>query len=150
MKPTSNVQIDQIDPRLDAISDGLYRVSIKAIIVRDHQLLMTHEQDGWYSLPGGGMIHGSDIETTLNRELEEELRLKPEAVRIHPQIVAARFSSMTRGIPRANLYVRVDLLEDTAVQNGELEHLWAKTADLDKLELSPSTSKIVALLKSLL
>src|SRR5580704_4476709 len=81
--------MSDIDPRLDMIIDGLYRVSIKAIIVHDHQLLMTLEPEGWYSLPGGGMKHGSTVEETLQRELKEELGLPPAGVQVEPEIVTA-------------------------------------------------------------
>lgn len=111
---------------------------------------MTHEPDDWYSLPGGGMLHGSDIEMTLKRELQEEIGLEPANIQVDPRIIDAKFGTVSRGIPRANVYVRVRLADYTQVHDSELEHLWATEEDLDQLLLSPSTSKIVELLKNLL
>ncbi len=45
----------QFDPRLFEISDCLYRVAVKAIIIKDGKLLLVKEDDDeFWSLPGGG------------------------------------------------------------------------------------------------
>lgn len=52
------------------------RLSIKAIIIRDHYLLVLKnldEQGEWYMLPGGGQEHGETIPDTLRRECREEI-----------------------------------------------------------------------------
>ena len=150
MKPHVSRDVNNIDPRFDQIIDGLYRVSLKAIIVRDHQLLMSHEPEGWYSLPGGGMKHGSTVEETFQREIHEELGIPPQSVKVDPQVVTANFGFILYGVPRANLYYRVNLVDVDEIPDGELGHLWATKDDLDNLQLSPATATLIDLLKSLL
>ena len=55
--------------------DYLYRVSIKALIYNDAgQILVVKEIDRTYwDLPGGGMDFGETIESSLKRELYEEV-----------------------------------------------------------------------------
>ena len=54
--------------------DSFYRISLKAIIRNEkgEVLLVKENGDGW-SFPGGGMSHGENVETSLARELYEEV-----------------------------------------------------------------------------
>jgi 8-oxo-dGTP pyrophosphatase MutT (NUDIX family) len=140
----------KVDPRLNAIIDGLYRVSIKAIIIQDHQLLMTLEPEGWYSLPGGGAIHGATVEETVKRELEEELGLPPETVAVRPQIVTANIGVVMQGIPRANLYYRVQLTDISKIRQAELNYKWVTADMLGELAMSPATAGMRELLQELI
>ena len=58
--------------------DYLYRISIKALIYNDvGQILVVKEIDRTYwDLPGGGMDFGETIESSLKRELHEEVGYK--------------------------------------------------------------------------
>lgn len=54
----------------------VFRLSCKAIIVEDGQLLVIHLRDGeddFYTLPGGGQELGESIAETLERECREEI-----------------------------------------------------------------------------
>ncbi|MDQ3855145.1 MAG: NUDIX domain-containing protein [Chloroflexota bacterium] len=52
------------------------RVSVKAIIIRNNQLLTTRNRDAegdFYLLPGGGQLPGEPLSDTLRRECREEI-----------------------------------------------------------------------------
>lgn len=64
----------QIDPRLNDIDDCLYRVAIRMLVIHNDKVLLVKEaDDDWWALPGGGVDHGETVESTLTREIEEEL-----------------------------------------------------------------------------
>jgi len=52
---------------------SFYRVSIKALVIKDGRLLLVQEPDGRWELPGGGIDIGETTEKCLKRELKEEL-----------------------------------------------------------------------------
>lgn len=69
-----------MNPASKDFPDCFYRVTIKALCVRDGKLLLSHESEsysgqGW-ELPGGGLDFGEDIESTLRREIMEEMGLQ--------------------------------------------------------------------------
>ncbi len=52
------------------------RVGSRAIIIRDGNILLSHEtRSGWYLIPGGGLEEGETPETCCIREVEEETGL---------------------------------------------------------------------------
>lgn len=49
------------------------RVGCRAVVVRDGNILLSHEtQTGWYLVPGGGLEEGETLEACCVREVEEE------------------------------------------------------------------------------
>lgn len=59
-------------------TDHLFRVSLKAFIQNEKGEVLVVKEKGrdWWDLPGGGMDHGDTFQTTLARELEEEIGYK--------------------------------------------------------------------------
>lgn len=52
------------------------RVSVRGVIIRDGQLLVTRNRDAWgdyYLLPGGGQHPGETMDSALQRECMEEI-----------------------------------------------------------------------------
>lgn len=49
-----------------------YRVAIRAIILKDKNILMVKSNTGDYKFPGGGVERGETPEDTLRREVNEE------------------------------------------------------------------------------
>jgi 8-oxo-dGTP diphosphatase len=127
-----------IDPRLAAIKSSLYRVSLKAVVVRDGKLLVTREVAGWYNLPGGGLDYGEEVEAALLRELHEELGLSAQDVTISPKIVAMSHEGMLDGIPWVNVYYQTTLHNPESIKEAELQFKWVTAAQLKTLELSPA------------
>jgi len=55
---------------------GNIRLSIKGIIIKDNQILLTYNRykgEEFYLLPGGGQKHGERIDEALKRECLEEI-----------------------------------------------------------------------------
>lgn len=60
---------------------GGYRVSVKAIITDDNgKLLLVHEKDGSWGLPGGRLEYGETPMEGLHRELNEELGISDATI----------------------------------------------------------------------
>jgi len=145
--------VDAVDPRLDAICNSLYRVAVKAVIIRDHKILLVKERDDeWWSLPGGGIDHGETPAEALIRELAEELGLAPADIKTDGRVILATAGAVVGGIPKANLFYRV---------NVAIEHIHPSTADVEKsgwftatelatLYLSPSAGDVNSHLVGLL
>lgn len=61
-----------VDP-IGKYPQAMYRVSVKAVIRNDkNEVLVVREGNDDWSLPGGGIDHGEDMQTALKRELYEE------------------------------------------------------------------------------
>ncbi len=134
----------QIDPRLSEISACLYRLSIKAIIIQDHKILLIKEQDDeWWSLPGGGIDYGEDILSALERELHEELGIGSEDAQFDQDIVFGNVGAVVAHIPKANLFVKVKVQRDKIKPTMHVkQHGWFSELELQNLYISPSTGDI--------
>jgi len=55
------------------MSEKLFNVGIKAVIVDNNKVLLLKHDAGFWDVPGGRMDADESIEETLNRELREEL-----------------------------------------------------------------------------
>ena len=57
--------------QLNDIKDCLYRVAVKAIVIKsNHVLLVQDKNDNGWCLPGGGVDHGEDLRTEETAVLE--------------------------------------------------------------------------------
>lgn len=70
--PRGKIETDV--PKYGHRVDGLYRLSLKALIYNDSgELLVVKEEDKDWDAPGGGMDHGETYQQALARELYEEI-----------------------------------------------------------------------------
>lgn len=59
------------------------RERISALIIKDKKLLLVSSDGSWYWTPGGRREVGEDDQTTLYRELDEELNIVPEKTELY-------------------------------------------------------------------
>jgi 8-oxo-dGTP pyrophosphatase MutT (NUDIX family) len=101
-----------IDPRLNEIDDCLYRVAARVLVIQDDKVLLVKEtSDDWWALPGGGVDHGETIESTVMREVEEELGVPASEVSSDFQIVYYNIGNIVNAVPRMNLFFKVSVPE---------------------------------------
>ncbi len=133
----------QIDPRLNDIDDCLYRVATRVLIVDNNKVLLVQEiPEMWWAFPGGGVDHGETVETSLTREIEEELGIPTKAVSSDFQIVHFNIGNVVNAIPRMNLYYKAsfptELLEKTP---DVATWQWFTKSEFLKLRTDPSYDK---------
>ncbi len=136
-----------IDPRLNEIDDCLYRVSTKVLIVQDDKVLLVKEiPEMWWGFPGGGVDHGETIESSLTREVEEELGVPAKQVSSDFKIAHYTIGNVVNAVPRMNLFYRAtvptELLKKTA---HVAEWAWFSRDEFMNLHMSPSYKDRAAL-----
>ncbi len=134
---------EQIDSRLNDIDDCLYRVAIRVLIVQDDKVLLVKESDDdWWALPGGGVDHGEAIETTLVREVEEELGVPAKEVSSDFQIVYCNIGQVVNAVPRMNLFLKAKVPEELLRKTDHVEKwAWFTKDEFLQQELHPSYDK---------
>lgn len=130
-----------VDPRLGQIKDCLYRVAAKAIIVCDNKILTVCDNgDEYWGLPGGGIDYGEEIQSTLVRELQEEICVKPDGIiSIEGPVFISTDGSVDK-VPRINIYYKVVVKFDDVAQGSDVDGIkWCTAEELEALYMSPST-----------
>ena len=130
----------QINPQLDDIDDCLYRVAIRVLIVQKDKVLLVKEvDDDWWALPGGGVDHGETVESSLVREVEEELGVPAKNITSDLHIVHYNIGNIVNGVPRMNLFFKASVPEKLL---GESDHVaewkWFSKDEFLELDMHPS------------
>ena len=67
------------------IPNCFYRISIKALILDEKKrFLLTKEDNGYWELPGGGLVFSENPRDCLAREIQEEMGLTTTFIAEHP------------------------------------------------------------------
>ncbi len=134
----------EVDLRLNDIDDCLYRVAARVLIVQDNKVLLVKEGIGgaWWALPGGGVDHGETVESSLVREVEEELGVSANEISSDFQIVHYNIGNIVNGIPRMNLFFRVSVPQASLKKTDHVEKWeWFARAEFMKSDMNPSYNK---------
>lgn len=133
----------QIDPRLNDIDDCLYRVAVRVLIVQDNKVLLVKEvSDNWWALPGGGVDHGETIESSLTREVEEELGVPAQDVSSDFEIVHYNIGNVVNAVPRMNLYFKALVPEKLLTRTNHVaEWKWFNKEEFLRTDLHASYDK---------
>ncbi len=141
----------QIDQRLKAITDCLYRVSVKAVILKGEKLLLVKEEDDeFWSLPGGGVGYSENALGALVRELSEELGVIEKEITTDGKVIFVTIGAVLEGIPKANLFYRVEIPAHSIKPTRQVvETNWFTLKELPNLYLSPSTGGAAELISEI-
>lgn len=133
----------QIDPRLNEIDDCLYRVAIRVLIIQNGKVLLVKEaDDDWWALPGGGVDHGESVESTLTREVEEELGIPATQVSSDYEIVYYNLGNVVNAVPRMNLFFKASIPVELLKQTDHVAKCeWFGREEFMKAGLHPSFDK---------
>ena len=133
----------QIDPRLNDIDDCLYRVAIRVLIFQNNKVLLVQEsQDMWWAFPGGGVDHGERVESSLVREVEEELGVPAKEVSSDFEIVHYNIGNVVNAVPRMNLFFKAKVPEDLLKKTSHVaEWKWFTRDEFLELDMHPSYDK---------
>ena len=132
------------------MKESVFRLSAKAIIVEDDQLLVIHCRDGrgeFYYLPGGGQEYGETVAEALERECREELGCGVVAY----EIMFARdyfgweheFADIEGHIHQVELMFRCEIREGerpsltTVPDDLQIGYAWVPVSDLPNMRFYP-------------
>ena len=132
-----------VDPRLNDIDDCLYRVAVRAIITDNGKVLLVKElTNEWWAFPGGGVDHGETVESSLIRELEEELGVSAQEVTSDFKIAHYTIGDIVNTIPRMNLYFKVSLAKKSFKKTTHVaEWRWFTKDEFLKTTINSSYNK---------
>lgn len=132
-----------IDRRLNDIDDCLYRVAARVLIVQDEKLLLVRELEGWWAFPGGGVDHGESVESSVAREVEEELGVPADELSSDFRIVYYNIGSVVKGVPRMNLFFKASIPEGLLNKTTDIvEWAWFTREEFLELDVNPSYDKV--------
>lgn len=133
----------QINPKLEEVDDSLYRVAVRALIRKDSKVLAVKEVDSsQWSIPGGGVDYGEDLQTGLLREIKEELGVSAKSVSSDFQIIHYDIGKVVNGVPRMNIFFMASVPENKIKSTTHVtEWGWFTADELLELDMNPSHDK---------
>lgn len=134
----------EVDTRLNDIDDCLYRIAARALIIKDDAVLLVREvaEGEHWSIPGGGVDHGETIESSLTREVEEELGVPAKDVASDFEIIHYNIGNVVNGVPRMNLFFKVQVPEALLKEKDHIsEWRWFTRNEFMEADLHPSYDK---------
>lgn len=131
-----------IDPRLNDIDDCLYRVAIRVLIMQNDKVLLVKEDEGWWAFPGGGVDHGETVESSLTREVEEELGVPAKKISSDFKIAHYNIGNVVNAVPRMNLFCKASVPEKFLKKTTHVaEWSWFTRREFLELVMHPSYDK---------
>jgi 8-oxo-dGTP pyrophosphatase MutT (NUDIX family) len=135
----------EVDTRLNDIDDCLYRIAARALIIQNNKVLLVREASErlQWSIPGGGVDHGETIESSLIREIEEELGVSAKEVSSDFQIVHYNIGNVVNGVPRMNLFFKASIQKESLKKDDHVsECKWFTKDEFMEVDMHPSYNKI--------
>ena len=134
---------------------GNIRNSIKAIIISDNKILLTHNEYGgenFYLLPGGGQNHEETIIDALKRECLEEVNSSVEIIKLRfiREYIGKnhQFADEDSNIHQVELMFECRLINDNLKltenkDDFQIGFEWIDLNDLKNIKIYPSILKEV-------
>ena len=105
----------------------------------DGVLLVKEIPELWWGFPGGGVDHGETVESSLAREIEEELGVPAAEITSDFRIVHYSIGAVVNHIPRMNLFFKVSLPKNLLKKTAHVaEWQWFTKDEFMNLHMSPS------------
>jgi 8-oxo-dGTP diphosphatase len=126
------------------------RAAVKAIIIQNEKLLVLKKSDEFgyfYTLPGGGVEHGENLEEAVTRECKEEIsvKIKPGELLFIREYLAKNHeveADKKIDLHQVEFMFRCRIIEGEIrngefPDNGQLSIEWLDISEIDKERLYP-------------
>lgn len=128
------------------VPDCFYRISVKALVLNEtrDKFLITKEKSGEWEIPGGGLDHGTDPHTDLQRELMEEMGLQANWIADQPCYFTA--GPMRKAKPNwaANIVYEATLEHLIFTPSDECVAIdWLGQDNADQFDLFPNVTRLL-------
>jgi 8-oxo-dGTP pyrophosphatase MutT (NUDIX family) len=123
-----------------------YRVSVKGIVIDERgRILLSKEDNGMWEMLGGGLDHGEDPISCLEREIKEETGLEVTFVSESPKyfVTSARLGQ-TITTYMANVIYEIKLKNLDFVASDECQELrFFSKEEMQEVKLFPNVQKLL-------
>ena len=124
------------------IPNGMYRTSIKALILDNQKrFLLCKEDDNW-EIPGGALDFGENVEECLKREIKEEMGLIVTDIDHKPSYFYSFLNN--RGFWTTNIVYKIRVKDLKITRSEECSEIRFFTIEeAEKENLLPSVKKFI-------